>query len=96
MRKPTPEKVQAFIEDLVAVEAKHGLCLGDYPWASIVRLDPVIDHMFVHGADLSVAFHDGDELGHRKIVAKATYPKTAHARLQAAARVAEIRQEVAR
>lgn len=94
MPDPAPEQIQAFLENLVAVEAKHGLCMGGYPWASVERLDPMTEAVSVK-EDLSVAYHDADKPKGTKIIATATYPTTAHARLSAAARVAALRAEVA-
>ena len=94
---PEP-KVQAFLEDLVAVYAKHGLRLGGYPWANVEDLEPGLSALSVQHSCLDIGHHDAQELEAlmdepSHACAIAPIPTTAHDRLKSAARVARLRAE---
>jgi hypothetical protein len=102
-RTPSHEKLQAFLEDLVAVYARHGLSLQTTCDSSIFVVsqrdgDEALcifeteedDDPILSSTDYAAACPVGKD----GVLALAPIPTTAHARLQAAARVAAIHKDL--
>jgi hypothetical protein len=95
MPDPTPTQLQAFLDDLVAVYVKHQLCVHSHEYVEVQELGYELDQ----GSRL-VVMDEGellflDDVPDDALASSCIPVLTAHARLQAAARVAEIRAEVA-
>lgn len=94
-------KLQAFLEDLVAVYAKHQLWIFPRRGQGVTKLPHGEGALAIDGygdldmfdADEAAAIRDRSKCLTRDIDALALFPTTAHARLQAAARVASLADE---
>lgn len=95
----TPEKAQAFLDDLAAVFAKHGAYV-DYD-GKITAMEPDFHYVAIDsGMDITfseydVRTDDTEWFSDDPPLAVSRIAQTAHARLADAARIASIHKEVA-